>query len=210
MEAEEYYNLGNNCYNAGDYEEAIKYYSKAIELKPDNEVYYSNRAHCYQILCKYDLAIEDFSQGIRLVNDINSLEFYYTMRGECYMDSARFNEAINNYTEILKLTTHEYYYSQRALCYMELKQYEKAITDFTQSIKLEPSSDFSYKYRGECYEVLGKYDKAIADYNKAIVLKKPEDKYMIESLNVGIASCKKMLNQSKMYTKSTKGRKLDL
>lgn len=33
---------GNKAYRAKNYEEAIAFYSKAIDLKPTNHIYYSN------------------------------------------------------------------------------------------------------------------------------------------------------------------------
>ena len=35
---------GNNCFKAGNYAEAVEWYTKAIVLSPDQIKYYSNRA----------------------------------------------------------------------------------------------------------------------------------------------------------------------
>lgn len=82
MNAEEYYNLGNNCYNAEDYKEAIEYYTKAIELNPNNEDYYTDRADCYKELGKWKEAISDYSEAIKIDSDWWG---YYKGRAECYM-----------------------------------------------------------------------------------------------------------------------------
>lgn len=46
-EAETHKAAGNEFFKAGSYEDAVKAYSRAIELNPDNPVYYSNRAMAY-------------------------------------------------------------------------------------------------------------------------------------------------------------------
>ncbi len=39
--------LGNDAFQAKNYEEAIKFYSEAIKLDPENAIYYSNRRFYY-------------------------------------------------------------------------------------------------------------------------------------------------------------------
>ena len=46
-EAETHKAAGNELFKAGSFEEAVKEYSRAIELNPDSPVYYSNRAMAY-------------------------------------------------------------------------------------------------------------------------------------------------------------------
>ena len=36
---------GNDAFLAKNYEDAIKHYSKAIELEPNNAIFYSNRRY---------------------------------------------------------------------------------------------------------------------------------------------------------------------
>lgn len=51
--------LGNEAYEAKDYPEAIKLYSEAIDLDPENHVYYSNRSVAYGMNKDWDKAKED-------------------------------------------------------------------------------------------------------------------------------------------------------
>lgn len=46
-EAETHKATGNDLFKAGNFEDAVKAYTHAIELNPDNPVYYSNRAMAY-------------------------------------------------------------------------------------------------------------------------------------------------------------------
>ena len=49
---------GNKEFTNGNFISAIRYYSEAIELKPD-PAFYSNRAACYLNTKRFKLAIED-------------------------------------------------------------------------------------------------------------------------------------------------------
>ncbi len=51
---------------AKDYNEAIKYYAKAIELNQNNAIFYANRAFAYYNIKKYGNCIEDASRGIEI------------------------------------------------------------------------------------------------------------------------------------------------
>lgn len=69
-----------SAYENKNYHEAIRLYTKAIEIKPDY-LSYTRRANCYHILKKYDQAAEDYERAIRLKNDFipaynNAIEIY--------------------------------------------------------------------------------------------------------------------------------------
>ncbi len=44
--AEKFKNLGNELFKSEEYDEALLYYNRAIELDP-NILYFANRAACY-------------------------------------------------------------------------------------------------------------------------------------------------------------------
>src|SRR4030042_1797338 len=66
MTAAEYIERGNVVFDKGKYDEAIREYSKAIELDPDNAVAWNNRGLASLYKEQYDLAIADYSKAIEL------------------------------------------------------------------------------------------------------------------------------------------------
>jgi len=50
---------GNSSYAKKEWESAINFYSKAIEINPVDETYYSNRSACYMALKRHDEALFD-------------------------------------------------------------------------------------------------------------------------------------------------------
>jgi len=64
--AEEKKELGNKAFAAKDYDEAIKFYSEAIEIDPTNHVYFSNRSACHGSQSNWKSAASDASECVRL------------------------------------------------------------------------------------------------------------------------------------------------
>ncbi|XP_047462561.1 E3 ubiquitin-protein ligase TTC3 isoform X2 [Mugil cephalus] len=64
--SEEMKKKGNENFQKQMYEEAVKYYSKAIKFYPDNHIIYGNRALCYLRSKKYLKAVADGKRAILL------------------------------------------------------------------------------------------------------------------------------------------------
>ena len=82
------------------YQEAIKDYSKAIELEPDYYLRYSFRADCYKELKQYDLAIKDYSKAIELDPE----DYWnYVHRADYYKELKQYELAIKDNEKALEL-----------------------------------------------------------------------------------------------------------
>ena len=57
--ATEYKNLGNQAFKENKFQEAADYFTKAIEINPNDHVFYSNRSGAYASLENYEKALED-------------------------------------------------------------------------------------------------------------------------------------------------------
>merc|ERR1711991_129676 len=60
---------GNSFFSQGQYEEAIVWYTKAIEAYPQGHVYFSNRCACYTSLNQLEKALKDANECVRLKPD---------------------------------------------------------------------------------------------------------------------------------------------
>jgi tetratricopeptide (TPR) repeat protein len=61
------YNIANVYEDMGDYQGAVKYYTKTIELNSDSYEAYLSRGYCYDSIGKYQLALKDFNKAIALI-----------------------------------------------------------------------------------------------------------------------------------------------
>lgn len=92
IEANKEKQIGNEFYKANDYEEAIEHYTKSISAIP-NTASYTNRALAYFKLKKYEQAINDCKQALKL--EPNNLKAHLRL-AECYELTNKYEEAIRH------------------------------------------------------------------------------------------------------------------
>ena len=68
-EAKKLKDLGNAAFQAQKFEEALEHFTKAIELNPNDHIFYSNRSGCYASLQNYEKAFEDAEKCVSLKPD---------------------------------------------------------------------------------------------------------------------------------------------
>ena len=167
-------------------DEALKDYSRAIELSPNNAAAYINRGVAYGEKGEHKLAIRDYTTAIKLnpdfANAYNNRGYTYVEKGEADLAIKDLNKAIEidcNFAEA---------YNNRGYAYCERDEINSAINDFTKALELNQDFAEAYNNRGAAYNKKSEYDLAIEDFNKAIRLK--ED-YVEAYSNRGGAYCGK-------------------
>lgn len=84
----------------GDYKSAIKHFSKAIELNPQDAISYHQRGLCYYHENDYEKAMKDFNKTLDL--DPSNIDAYWN-RSLLKMDLGDYNGAIKDIDEVLKV-----------------------------------------------------------------------------------------------------------
>lgn len=80
-----------------DYENAIRYYSEALELNPSNAIYYSNRSLAYLRTECYGYALGDATRALEI--DKNYIKGYYR-RATSNMALGKFKAALKDYETV--------------------------------------------------------------------------------------------------------------
>ncbi|CAM9705204.1 unnamed protein product [Phaeothamnion confervicola] len=100
-QAEEYKNSGNDAFKAGKWTEAVDWYTKAIDLDPDDRVYYSNRSAAFLKLGDAkSKALKDAEKCVELAPDWVK---GYSRLGAAQHALRRFELAMDTYRAGLKL-----------------------------------------------------------------------------------------------------------
>ncbi|GAA5576208.1 lipopolysaccharide assembly protein B [Porphyromonas gingivalis] len=199
QEAIAYYNRGVDCCIVGSYEEAIKDYSKAIELDGKFAHAYYGRGNVYYKKGANEEAIKDYSKAIELDG---KFAHAYHGRGNAYFKKGSYEEAIKDYSQAIELDgkfVHAYH--GRGNVYCEKGSYEEAIKDYSKAIELDDKFVHAYHGRGRAYCEKGANEEAIKDYSKAIEL---DGKFVHAYHGRGRAYCEKGLYEEaiKDYSKA--------
>ncbi|VTJ71005.1 Hypothetical predicted protein [Marmota monax] len=102
--AEELKTQANDYFKAKDYENAIKFYSQAIELNPSNAIYYGNRSLAYLRTECYGYALGDATRAIEI--DKKYIKGYYR-RAASNMALGKFRAALRDYETVVKVKPHD-------------------------------------------------------------------------------------------------------
>ncbi|WP_308278954.1 tetratricopeptide repeat protein [Prevotella sp.] len=183
--------------NLEDTIQALKDYSQAINIVPDDDRFYNQRAQVYYEQGKYDLADKDYLKMISLKEgDVMG----YMGIGRNANAQKQYEDAIKQFDYVVKLEpNYSSAYSFRAESYIGLKKYNEAIDDvisalgidrdrkafyelqeladsaFEQTVaklkvqKIKEPNEQSWDYDlGIVYERAAKYNKAIAYYKESL------------------------------------------
>jgi tetratricopeptide (TPR) repeat protein len=157
--------------NEQNCESAIALFDRALQLHlPPAKAAsaYYGRAQAENAKAKYDDAIRDFSESIRL--DPSGVEAY-AGRGYAYQLKEEWEKALADYTEVLRSDQNAgWVYFNRGLIYLQRKEWAKAAEDFGEAIRCEPQYSYAYFRRGSALAELGDLDGALASLDAAILL----------------------------------------
>jgi len=98
--AENWKNQGNTAFQKGQSTEAVKCYSKAIEIDPNNHVYYTNRATAYAGLEEWEKCLADANKAISIKSDWVKAHF---RKGQALVGLKRYEEGIVAYKKAVEL-----------------------------------------------------------------------------------------------------------
>lgn len=106
LDSHDNYAKGINFENEQKYEDAIACYNIAIELDySSNAFIHACRGHCFQLIDKDELAIEDFNKAISLDPDI--LYDVYYFRAKSNEKLSRFNDYTSDLKKVISIFEHK-------------------------------------------------------------------------------------------------------
>ncbi|GFR50134.1 hypothetical protein Agub_g12286 [Astrephomene gubernaculifera] len=146
--------------------EALREYTRALEVDPCHFKTLFNRGFTYDRLGDLAAAVEDYTQA--LVADPHSSYAYYN-RGITRDRLQDFAGAVEDFTVAIRLEpTNADFYHNRGFALRKQGLFEAAIQDYTAAIQLNPSHCRAYYNRAFCHDRLNHVQQAIDDYTRAL------------------------------------------
>ncbi len=199
-----YVTLGESCYLAGKYDEAVRYFETAAGMKttPEAELYaarayaeMSQPAKAVEQLQKYLGQREKLSESeLQLDPALEKIEHskewktlwsknYYSAADQKIANAAvlvkrkKYTDALNIIdVEIANRSSSAELYALRAKVYKAMEQYEPASESYRTATRLRNNNSEYFAESAELAARLKKYDAAIEDINRAVRL----DPYCLE------------------------------
>lgn len=163
-----YLRLGWLYQTVGDGQQAIKRYTRAIELNPRNAIAFNNRGAAFAYQENIEAAIQDFTQAITMDTQ---LAVAYKNRGHALTLKGEMDAAIQDFIEAINLNPLDAgTYNYRGAAYQEQGDLDTAILDYNKAIEIDPQYAPAYFSRGRARDDQGNLDAAIEDYTRTIEL----------------------------------------
>lgn len=170
---------GHQAYDAKNYEEALKYYTQALDINSEDVDTWINLGLCHRHLERYDEAIECYMEATRLEPKSklawNNMGWAY----HCKNDEQWARDA---YKKALDLDpAYDRALVNLAESYNNEDNYEKTVEIFERALEIDPSDYNNWIDLGYAYRNLEEYDKSIEAYHQALKLN-PMDKLALNNL----------------------------
>jgi tetratricopeptide (TPR) repeat protein len=171
----ELYHTGNSNFKSGNFEKAIANYTELMKIvneKTVRKTCYINRGLSYDRLQKYDLAIIDFTEAIKL--DSTDMASFID-RGLSKMHAGYLEKAKADYNYVVyKNSNHKM--MEAALYWLSLIHYsqgkfEATIKNCDRYFVINSKDPELYFIRGTANDMLGNFKQSIKDYDQAIEIK---------------------------------------
>ncbi|MFX0202556.1 MAG: tetratricopeptide repeat protein, partial [Candidatus Hodarchaeota archaeon] len=173
-EKEAFYELGSYYWAWGEYEEAVGYYNKAIEIDPLYKLVYNDLAYTYNDMGDFEKSIWAINKYISLAPDESNP---YDSRADLYAYNGKIDQAIESYKKALEIKP-DFYMSLIKLgdMYLFKRQYARAESCY-QILSSSPEKDTRSSGR-QCLAYIplyqGKFQEALEVLNNGIAADRME------------------------------------
>jgi tetratricopeptide (TPR) repeat protein len=168
LRAEKVYLQGMSNMTPGRYEEAMRLFTKALDIFPQLAVAYLERGNAENILGETEGALSDYDKAIETGN----LAAAYTARGRIYMARGDAKRAETDFTQSIGVEPNSDAYFQLGQVLEAAGDHEHAILNFDQAIRIQPDAPFIYRARGMAKRGKGDEAGAAADRDQADALER--------------------------------------
>jgi tetratricopeptide (TPR) repeat protein len=162
-------NLGSEYMMVNDFENAFKFFNKAIELDSNYADPYSQRAVIFSNNKNYSAAIKDAFKAIKLNPKI---ALFYNNRGYIYQSWGNYDSAIADFKKAIELEpTYHNAMKNISVLLIAKNKLKEAMLFANKSIELDSTKEDYWNNRGNVFFALNDFGNAEKDYQKSVAIK---------------------------------------
>lgn len=181
------YNQGIINIKNGNYEEAIKFFDKTININPNCSNAYIDKGIALDALTKYQEAVKNYDIALSIDNAnirifINKASTLYLMK--------KYEDSIIECDKGLKLKKHSHLYNMKGASLATLGKHNEAIENYNKAIEQEPNYFDPYQNKFCPLFKLGRYEEALESINNTIELKPNHSKIDVMYTNKALVLSK--------------------
>jgi tetratricopeptide (TPR) repeat protein len=161
--------LGTTLSNMGRYDEALKAFDKAVQIKPEDADLWRNLGNVLVDVKRPAEAILAFQHAFKL----NPRHWDAAFKaGHLLYQSQRYQEALDCFVLCDKLQPkHALTLQMRALMLQNLKRFEEALACDMQSLALDPDNAETCNNTGNVLQMLGRNEEALVWFDRTLELR---------------------------------------
>lgn len=164
---------GNVAYKKGNYEEAIKFYTEAIEKSPDFADAYNNRGSVQLELQNPVAAIADFEKAVSIDNQFFQAKYNL---GETYSTIGEYEKSLNVLKQLeSKYKDSSYYHVLLSTISIKKNNFSEANLHIQDALRLNKNSEGAYTNLGFIQYSEKNYKDAKANFEKVLSLNPKQD-----------------------------------
>ncbi len=183
--ANDYFNLGFLYEQVGGYEQAMRYYRKALELDPKHEKTLQNVAYRLKEAGDYKNAIILYSRIVKLYPRTTKA---YLNLGIIYNALGDVSRARSLYEKVIKIDpNNDQAFFNLGYLNETAGELRESLNDYERAVEINPKHSEAYYNMGNVYATLGQTAEAIASYLKTTSI---DPKHVNAFVNLSILSYK--------------------
>jgi len=140
--ADVYEGMGCICGSRGEYNNALLYFNKSIQMKPQKGSAYFNRAYTFSMLKRNEEAIIDYN--LALVYEPQNALKILTNRYIIFLETGKFKEAIQDLDYLISVDGNNFiFYFNRAQARAQLNDIQGAESDYKKVLIIQPDDQMT-------------------------------------------------------------------
>ncbi|CAF4835372.1 unnamed protein product [Rotaria sp. Silwood1] len=164
-QAEEQKMKGNEAYKQKDFETALNYYNKAMELDPNNMIYYTNRAAVYFEQQRWNDCIKECEKAIDIGRE-NKADYKLIAKAYTRIGNVKLQE--QNYQDAIKYLNRSLLEHRNPDIIKRKEEIEKILKEQERLAYINPELAEQEKTKGNEFFQKADYPSALKHYTEAI------------------------------------------